>query len=60
MGPKLVNTVVGIHNNEFLKFVSELQQKAQTTENRLRKIEEKLNIKPESPVSKYNRNRKGL
>ncbi len=45
-GPKMVNTVVGLHNNDFLKFVSDLQQKAQTTEERLRTIEEKLNIAP--------------
>ena len=36
-GPKMVNTVVGVHNNDFLKIVSGMQQ-------RLDAIEAKLNI----------------
>lgn len=43
-GPKMVNTVVGVHNNDFLKIVADLQQKTLTTEQRLKLIEEKLNI----------------
>jgi hypothetical protein len=43
-GPKLVNTVVGVHNNGFLQIIKELQEKADTNDARLKAIEMKLNI----------------
>ena len=43
-GPKMVNTVVGVHNNGFLNIIKELQEKADTNEARLKAIEAKLNI----------------
>jgi hypothetical protein len=42
-GPKMVNTVVGVHNNDFLNIVGNLQQ-------RLKAIEAMLNITPVAPV----------
>lgn len=44
-GPKMVNTVVGVHNNDFLNIISGLQQKASQTDERLKAIESALNIK---------------
>ncbi len=43
-GPKMVNTVVGVHNNGFLQIIKELQQKADSNDERLKAIEMKLNI----------------
>jgi hypothetical protein len=43
-GPKMVNTVVGVHNNGFLTIIKELQQRADTNDARLKAIEEKLSI----------------
>jgi hypothetical protein len=56
-GPKMVNTVVGVHNNDFLNIVSKLQQRtdnlqqqADNSEQRLKTIETMLSIKPGTPV----------
>jgi len=43
-GPKMVNTVVGVHNHDFLNIIANLQQKAGQTEERLKAIESALNI----------------
>jgi hypothetical protein len=50
-GPKMVNTVVGVHNNDFLNIVGSLQQRADNlqhradnSEQRLKTIETMLNI----------------
>jgi hypothetical protein len=50
-GPKMVNTLVGVQNNDFLKIIEKYQQKlvaaearVSTTEERLNAIEEKLNM----------------
>lgn len=43
-GPKMVNTVVGVHNHDFLNIIGNLQQKADKTEERLKAIEAALNI----------------
>jgi hypothetical protein len=43
-GPKMVNTVVGVHNNDFLNIIAQLQQKASQTEERLRVIEQALQL----------------
>ena len=40
--PKMVNTVVGVHNNNFIEVVKELKQKQQDTDARLKAIETKL------------------
>jgi hypothetical protein len=47
-GPKMVNTVVGIHNHDFLNIISQLQKKAETTDQRLQTIEKMLNIGTDS------------
>lgn len=41
-GPKMVNTVVGLHNNDFLHIIGQLQNKAEQTEQRLQAIEQQL------------------
>ncbi|MBL0154256.1 MAG: hypothetical protein IPP93_12520 [Chitinophagaceae bacterium] len=41
-GPKMVNTVVGVHNHDFLNIIAGLQQKAQQTDDRLKAIENML------------------
>jgi hypothetical protein len=43
-GPKMVNTVVGVHNHDFLNIIGNLQQKADKTEERLKAIENILNV----------------
>lgn len=45
-GPKMVNTVIGVHNHDFLNIISGLQKKADNNEQRLKAIESKLNIVP--------------
>lgn len=52
-GPKLVNTLVGVQNNDFLKIIQKYQQKVtnaetrvSTAEDRLNAIEKKLNMYP--------------
>jgi hypothetical protein len=43
-GPKMVNTVVGVHNHDFLNIISNLQQKADNNDQRLKMIEQMLKI----------------
>jgi hypothetical protein len=43
-GPKMVNTVVGVHNHDFLDIVGQLRDKANENDERLRVIEAKLGI----------------
>jgi hypothetical protein len=43
-GPKMVNTVVGVHNNDFLNILKTYKEKFDKTDERLKVIEEKLNI----------------
>jgi hypothetical protein len=45
-GPKMVNTVVGVHNHDFLHIIGGLQQKAENSDQRLKTIEAMLNIVP--------------
>lgn len=61
-GPKMVNTLVGVQNNDFLKIIEKYQHKAfeaeqrlARTEDRLDAIEKKLNLKH---TSKKNTNQK--
>lgn len=51
-GPKMVNTVVGVHNNDFLRIVDGMQKKLDNNEQRLKMIEEKLHIQSNSPAKK--------
>ena len=46
----MVNTVVGVHNNDFLNIISGLQQKASQTDERLKAIESALNIKSTTTI----------
>jgi hypothetical protein len=41
-GPKMVNTVIGVHNHDFLHIVGDLQQKARQTDERLKALESLL------------------
>lgn len=43
-GPKMINTVVGVHNGSFLNMVKDLKKKTDENERRLKAIEAKLNI----------------
>lgn len=43
-GPKMVNTVVGIHNNSFINIVKDLKQKTDENDARLKAIENRLNM----------------
>jgi hypothetical protein len=47
-GPKLVNTLVGVQNNDFLKIIEKYQQKVTDVEARLAAIEKKLNMSQET------------
>jgi hypothetical protein len=49
-GPKMVNTLVGVQNNEFLKIIEKYQQKVTDVEDRLNAIEKKLNMS--QPIKK--------
>jgi hypothetical protein len=51
-GPKMVNTVVGVHNNDFLRIVDGMQKKIDNNEQRLKAIEEKLRMEPTSSPAK--------
>lgn len=42
-GPKMVNTLVGVQNNDFLKIIERYQQKFESAEERLNAIEKRLN-----------------
>ena len=42
-GPKLVNTLVGVQNNDFLKIIQKYQQKVNNAETRVNTAEERLN-----------------
>jgi len=55
-GPKMVNTVVGVHNNDFLRIIDNMQKKMDNNDQRLKAIEEKLNMQPTSGSS----NKKGF
>ena len=44
IGPKMVNTVVGVHNNGFLEILKNLQDKVNSDDTRLKTIEARLNI----------------
>ena len=46
-GPKMVNTLVGVQNNDFLKIIQKYQQKVTDVEARLDAIEKKLNMSQE-------------
>jgi hypothetical protein len=47
-GPKMVNTVVGVHNHDFLRIVENMQKKIEQNDQRLKAIEEKLRMEPNS------------
>jgi hypothetical protein len=46
----MVNTLVGIQNNDFLKIIEKYQQKVTDVEDRLNAIEKKLNMS--QPIKK--------
>jgi len=50
-GLKMVNTVVGVHNNNFLDLIKELKEKTEENDSRLKAIEAKLNITSDSKIS---------
>ena len=47
-GPKMVNTVVGVHNHDFLRIVENMQKKMEQNDERLKAIEERLRMEPNS------------
>jgi hypothetical protein len=51
-GPKMVNTVVGVHNNNFLDLIKDLKEKTEENDARLKAIESKLNITSDVNYSK--------
>ena len=44
-GPKMVNTVIGVHNGEWAKIVRKIEQRQTQTLNRLNTLETKLRDK---------------
>lgn len=42
--PKMVNTVVGVHNNNFVNIIKELKERTDKNEERLKTIENRLNM----------------
>lgn len=43
-GPKMVNTVVGVHNGDYLNVLKKYEERLSKSENRLKTIEEKLDL----------------
>ncbi len=43
-GPKMVNTVVGVHNGDYMHILASYKEKLDNTEQRLSSIEEKIEI----------------
>ena len=54
-GPKMVNTVVGVHNNDFLNIISDLQAKSKETDVRLSALEATLSMSSDARTSKKSR-----
>lgn len=52
-GPKMVNTVVGVHNNNFINLIKDLKERTDKNEARLKILEERLNMSymPKSRIS---------
>jgi hypothetical protein len=50
-GLKMVNTVVGVHNNNFLDIIKDLKEKTEENDLRLRAIEAKLDISSDSKIN---------
>jgi hypothetical protein len=44
----MVNTVVGVHNHDFLNIISSMQKKVESTDLRLKAIEDKLNLRSDN------------
>uniref|UniRef100_UPI00262DEF4D hypothetical protein n=1 Tax=uncultured Lutibacter sp. TaxID=437739 RepID=UPI00262DEF4D len=42
-GPKMINTVVGVHNGDFAKIIKKLEQKQKEYENKFKNIEARVN-----------------
>jgi hypothetical protein len=43
-GPKMVNTVVGVHNHDFLNIITSLQQQSAEMDDRLRALESMVSV----------------
>lgn len=43
-GPKMVNTVVGVHNGDYLNILKKYEQRFSDNEQRLKKLEKKMNL----------------
>lgn len=41
-GPKLVNTVIGVHNGDYIKILKKFEEKVEKSENRLQSLEQKV------------------
>lgn len=41
-GPKLVNTVIGVHNGDYIRILKKFEEKVEKTENRLQSLEQKV------------------
>jgi hypothetical protein len=58
-GPKMVNTLVGVQNNDFLKIIQKYQEKVISAEHRVASTEERLNaIEKKLNMSSAQNNRK--
>jgi hypothetical protein len=42
-GPKMVNTLIGVDNGDYIKIMKESQDKIEVLEDRMKSMEEKLN-----------------
>jgi len=52
-GPKMVNTVVGVHNGDYMHILKSYKKQLDNTEDRLSSIEEKLDVLfPETSINK--------
>jgi hypothetical protein len=52
-GLKMVNTVVGVHNNSFLDIIRDIKLKTEENDERLKVIESRLNIVPSTKDNKF-------
>ena len=52
-GPKLINTVVGIHNDDWVKVIQKIESRQEKFEDRLNEFENKVDQLIEKSILKY-------
>ena len=52
-GPKLINTVIGVHNGDWINILKKMEQRQEKFEDRLKDFEETVNQLVEKSILKY-------